>query len=55
LRSAFQIPVVGSVTAITAPAERWRRRRELVSFVLVCLGLFAAYSGLTTVEMLHRV
>jgi polysaccharide chain length determinant protein (PEP-CTERM system associated) len=55
LRNTFQLPVVGSVTAITAPAERWRRRRELVSFVLVCLGLFAAYIGLTTVEMLHRI
>jgi uncharacterized protein involved in exopolysaccharide biosynthesis len=55
LRAAFQLPVVGSVTAIGAPGEVWRRRRELFSFIVICLGLFAAYSGLTAVEMMHKV
>jgi polysaccharide chain length determinant protein (PEP-CTERM system associated) len=55
LRSAFQLPVVGSVTAIHAPGEKWRRKRELFSFVIVCLGLLAAYGGLTAVEMMHKV
>jgi len=54
LRNAFQLPVVGSVTAIRAAGERWRRKRELFSFALVCLGLMAAYGGLTAVEMMHR-
>jgi len=55
LRTAFQLPVIGAVTAITAAPERWRRRREVISFMLVCLGLFAAYGGLITVEMLHKI
>ena len=55
LRSAFQLPVVGSVTAISAPGEKWRRKRELFSFVIVCLGLLAAYGGLTAVEMIHKM
>jgi polysaccharide chain length determinant protein (PEP-CTERM system associated) len=54
LRNAFQLPVVGSVTAIRAPGETWRRKRELISFAMVCLGLVAAYGGLTAVEMMHR-
>ena len=55
LRTTFQLPVVGSVTAIRAPGEKWRRKRELASFVIVCLGLIAAYGGLTAVEMMHKV
>lgn len=55
LRMTFQLPVVGSVTAIRAPGDTWRRNRELVSYAIVCLGLFAAYTGLTAVEMMHKV
>jgi hypothetical protein len=46
---------VGSVTAIHPPGHKWRRKRELFSFVVVCLGLVAAYGGLTAVEMMHKV
>jgi polysaccharide chain length determinant protein (PEP-CTERM system associated) len=55
LRATFQLPVVGSVTAIHPPGHKWRRKRELFSFVVVCLGLVAAYGGLTAVEMMHKV
>ncbi|HEX9835832.1 MAG TPA: XrtA system polysaccharide chain length determinant [Alphaproteobacteria bacterium] len=55
LRHAFTYPVIGGVTAISSPADRWRRMRELVSFGLVCLGLFAAYGGLVAVELLTKL
>ena len=55
LRNTFQLPVVGSVTAIRPASERWRRKRELLSYFVVCLGLLAAFFGLTAVEMMHKI
>ncbi len=55
LRETFNLPVLGSVSAITMVGDRWRQRRELVIFVMVCGGLFAAFAGLVAVEMLHQV
>ncbi len=55
LRATFNLPVLGSVSAITTAGERWRQRREVVSFVLVGAALFAAFGGLVAVEMLHQV
>jgi len=55
LRAAFQLPVIGSVTIISPASERWRRKRELFSYFVVCVGLLAAYFGLTAVEMMRKV
>ncbi len=55
LRSTFNLPVLGSVTAIVSAGDRWRERREVVFFFMVCAGLFAAFGGLVAVEMLHQV
>jgi hypothetical protein len=50
LRSAFTLPVLGSITIITSAADRWRRARELVGFSLVAASLFAAFFGLLAIE-----
>ncbi len=55
LRSTFNLPVLGSVTAISSLGDRWRQRREILFFALVCVGLFTAFGGLVAVEMLHQV
>lgn len=52
LKSAFTLPVVGSITAITSNRERRRRVRELLSFCLVSTSLLIAFGGLILIELL---
>jgi polysaccharide chain length determinant protein (PEP-CTERM system associated) len=52
LKSAFTLPVVGCVSAITSNRERRRRVRELLSFGLVSTSLLIAFGGLILIELL---
>ncbi len=52
LRQTFALPVLGSVTTITSPGERRRRRRELLGFGLVAASLIVAFGGLLMVEVM---
>lgn len=52
LRRGMAWPVLGAVSAISSVSERRRRLRDALSFGIVGLGLFAAYGGLLTVEIM---
>ncbi|MFO1190470.1 MAG: XrtA system polysaccharide chain length determinant [Alphaproteobacteria bacterium] len=52
LRRGLSWPVLGAVSAMSSATERRRRLREALSFGVVGLGLFAAYGGLLTVEIM---
>ncbi len=52
LRRGLAWPVLGAVSAISSASERRRRLRDALSFGIVGLGLFAAYGGLLTVEIM---
>jgi len=52
LRRGLAWPVLGAVSAISSVSERRRRLRDALSFGAVGLGLFAAYGGLLTVEIM---
>lgn len=52
LRQTFALPVLGSITGIVSPAEKRRRRRELLGFGLVSVSLGVAFVGLIAIEAL---
>lgn len=52
LKSAFVVPVLGTISAIVSAADRRRRAVEFSSYILVCLGLVGAFGGLIAIEVL---
>ena len=50
LRDTFTLPVLGVVTIIQSPSDRWRRMRELIGFSLVASSLLIAFVGLLVIE-----
>ena len=50
LRDTFTLPVLGVITIIQSPSERWQRMRELIGFSLVTSSLLIAFTGLIMIE-----
>ena len=43
LQEILRAPVIGSVTLVPRPVERWRRRTENLCYAVVLSGLFGAF------------
>lgn len=52
LRSAFPMPILGSVSAVMSIADRRRHVFALAVYGLVALGLFSTFGGLMLIETL---
>ena len=52
LAQLTNLPVLGIVSRIWTPRERFRRRLEVVSFGAGCVGLLALFVGIVLLEAL---
>ncbi len=47
-RELTELPVLGVVSRLWTPRERVRRRLEVVTFAVGCMGLMAVFAGVMT-------
>ncbi len=52
LRENFDLPILGSVSAVFSPAQRRRQALEMAGFGLFGCGLVGAFGGLVAIELL---
>ncbi|MCP5152375.1 MAG: chain-length determining protein [Ectothiorhodospiraceae bacterium] len=53
LRDLSDLPILGTVSRLWTPRERFRRRLEVVTFAVGCLGLVGLFAGLVVLYRLN--